>query len=61
MRVMEKYRYILYFKQYDVIILLGSVFHTLRLQSAPVGGSASQTRNRDNRTTWWIKQMKLLN
>ncbi len=25
---LEKYRYILYFKQYDIIILLNSVFHT---------------------------------
>ncbi len=34
--------YILYFKRYDIIILLNSVFHTLQLQNAPVGGSASQ-------------------
>ncbi len=34
--------YILYFKRYDIIILLNSVFHTLLLRSAPVGGSASQ-------------------
>ncbi len=40
--VLEKYRYILYFKLYDIIILLNSVFHTLLLRSAPVGVSASQ-------------------
>ncbi len=40
--VLEKYRYILYFKRYNIIILLNSVFHTLLLRSAPVGGSASQ-------------------
>ncbi len=26
--VLEKYRYLLYFKRYDIIILLISVFHT---------------------------------
>ncbi len=31
--VLEKYRYILYFKY---------MFHTLQLRNAPVGGSASQ-------------------
>ncbi len=40
--VLEKYRYILCFKRYDIIILLNPVFHTLLLRSAPVGGSASQ-------------------
>ncbi len=40
--VLEKYRYILYFKRYDIIILLNSVFHTLQLRNAPVGVSASQ-------------------
>ncbi len=40
--VLEKYRYLLYFKRYDIIILLSSVFHTLQLQNAPVSGSASQ-------------------
>ncbi len=40
--VLEKYRYLLYFKRYNIIILLNSVFHTLQLQNAPVGGSASQ-------------------
>ncbi len=40
--ILEKYRYLLYFKRYDIIILLNSVFHTLQLQNAPVGGSASQ-------------------
>ncbi len=36
------YRYLLYFKLYDIVILLISVFHTLLLWSAPVGGNASQ-------------------
>ncbi len=40
--VLFQYRYILYFKQYDIIILLNSVFHMLQLRSAPVGGIASQ-------------------
>ncbi len=40
--VLEKYRYILCFKRYDIIILLNSVFYTLQLQNAPVDGSASQ-------------------
>ncbi len=40
--VLEKYRYILGFKRYDIIMLLNSVFHTLLLQSTPVGGSASK-------------------
>ncbi len=40
--VMEKYRYLLYFKRYDIIILLISVFHTLLFRSSPLGGSASQ-------------------
>ncbi len=34
--------YILYFKRYDIIILLNSVFHVLLLQSSPAGGSAPQ-------------------
>ncbi len=41
--------YILYFKLYDIIILLNSVFHTLPLRSAPVGGSASQIAALHNR------------
>ncbi len=40
--VLENYWYILYLKWYDIIVLLNSVFHTLQLQNAPVGGSASQ-------------------
>ncbi len=40
--VLEKYRYLLYFKRYDIIFLLISVFHTLLFRSSPVGGSASQ-------------------
>ncbi len=40
--VMEKYRYLLYFKWYDIIILLISVFHALLFRSSPLGGSASQ-------------------
>ncbi len=32
--VLEKYRYLLYFKRYDIIILLISVFHTLLFRSA---------------------------
>ncbi len=61
--ILEKYRYILYFKQYKIIILLNSVFHTLLLRSAPVGDSASQIAAQpggkcDNRTTRWIKQIK---
>ncbi len=32
-QVLEKYRYILYFKRYDIIILLSWVFHTLLLRS----------------------------
>ncbi len=40
--VMEKYRYILYFKRYDIIILLNSLFHMLQIQNAPVGCNASQ-------------------
>ncbi len=40
--VMEKYRYLLYFKRYNIIILLISVFHTLLFRSSPLGGSASQ-------------------
>ncbi len=59
--VLEKYRYFLYFKQYDIIILLNSVFHTLQLQNAPVGDSASQiaaqpvnvtTEQRDGSNRW---------
>ncbi len=62
--ILEKYRYILYFKRYEIIILLNSVFHTLLLRSAPVGDSASQIAAQpggkcDNRTTRWIKQIKL--
>ncbi len=38
--LLEKYRFILYLKRYDIIILLNSVFHTLQLRNAPVGGSA---------------------
>ncbi len=61
--VLEKYLYILYFKWYDIIILLNSVFHTLQLRNTPVGGSASQIAVQpvkcDNRTTRWIKQIKL--
>ncbi len=34
--VLEKYRYLLYFKWYDIIILLISVFHTLLFGSSPV-------------------------
>ncbi len=34
--------YILYFKRYDIIISLNSVFHMLQLKNAPVGGSDSQ-------------------
>ncbi len=59
--VLEKYRYLLYFKRYDIIILLSSVFHTLQLQNAPVGGSASQIAAQpvkcDNRTTRWINRL----
>ncbi len=40
--VMEKDRYLLYFKRYDIIILLISVFHTLLFRSSTLGGSASQ-------------------
>ncbi len=40
--VLEMYLYILYFKRYDIIILLNSVFHMLQLQNAPVSGSASR-------------------
>ncbi len=61
--VLEKYQYLLYFKPYDIIILLNSVFHMLLLRSAPVGGSASQIaaqpvnvtteqRNRSNRLNY---------
>ncbi len=61
--VLEKYRYILYFKRYDIIILLNSVFHMLLFRSSPVGGSASQIAVQpvkcDNRTTRWIKHIKL--
>ncbi len=32
--VLEKYQYLLYFKRYDIIILLISVFHTLLFRSA---------------------------
>ncbi len=39
---MSNIKCILYFKLYDIIILLNSVFHTLLLLNAPVGGSASQ-------------------
>ncbi len=39
--ILEKYRYIIYFKWYDIIILLNSVFHTQQLQNTPIG-SASQ-------------------
>ncbi len=39
---MSNITFILYFKWYDIIILLNSVFHTLLLLNAPVGGSASQ-------------------
>ncbi len=61
--VLEKYRYILYFKRYNIIILLNSVFHMLQLRNAPVGRSADQIAVQpvkcDNRTTRWIKQIKL--
>ncbi len=40
--VLEKYRYILYFNRYDIIISLNSAFHMLQLKNAPVGGSDSQ-------------------
>ncbi len=41
--VLEKYfMYLLYIKRYVIIIFLISVFHTLLLQSSPVGGSAFQ-------------------
>ncbi len=40
--VLEKYRYLLYFKQYDIKILFNSVFHALLSRSSPVGGSASE-------------------
>ncbi len=61
--VLERYRYILYFKLYNIIILLNSVFHTLQLRNATVGRSAYQIAVQpvkcDNRTTRWIKQIKL--
>ncbi len=58
--VLEKYRYILYFKRYDIIILLNSVFHTLQLR----GGSASQiaaqpvnvTTEQHDGSNWWNYQ-----
>ncbi len=63
--VLEKYRYILYFKRYDIIILLNSVFHTLQLRNTPVGGSASQIAVQpvkcDHRTTRWIKHQRIRN
>ncbi len=40
--VLYNYRYLLYLKRYDIIILHNSVFHTLLFRSSPVGGSASQ-------------------
>ncbi len=40
--VLKNYRYLLYLKWYDIIILHNSVFHTLLFRSSPVGGSASQ-------------------
>ncbi len=37
--ILEKYLYILYFKRYDIIILLNLAFHTLLFRSSPVGAS----------------------
>ncbi len=59
--VLENYRCILYFKWYDIIILLNSVFRTLQLQNAAAQcfPNCCATGKCDNRTTRWIKQMKL--
>ncbi len=40
--VLEKYRYILYFKQYHIIIFLIPVFQKCLFRSSHVGDSASQ-------------------
>jgi len=38
--VLQKYRYIINLKRYNIIILLNSVFDELLFRSSPLGGSA---------------------
>ncbi len=59
--VLEKYRYLLYFKRYDIIILHNSVYAavakcTCRWQCFPNCCATGKMWQQNNR---WIKQMKL--